>query len=206
MRSKPMAAASARTTKWAVLMGLAAVGLLAMAALQTRRPASNADMVELWNTEPAKLSPVFDEAGKPVSIESFRGKTVILNLWAPWCAPCLAEMPSLDRLAARLPQKDFAIIPVTKDPVGPSPSKAVFDKLALKRLNLYLDPDGKLGTDVGARGYPTTLILGANGAAVAYREGETDWDSDAMIAKLRKLAERGRKRDAGDGTRQAWAD
>ena len=82
---------------------------------------------------------------------------------------------------------------MTKDPVGPSPSKAVFDKLALKRLKLYLDPDGKLGTEVGARGYPTTLILGANGAALAYREGETDWDSDAMIAKLDKLEERSRR-------------
>jgi thiol-disulfide isomerase/thioredoxin len=201
-----MAAASARPMNWAVLLGLVAVGLLVMAALQMRRPAPNVDMVELSNKEPAKLGPIFDEAGKPVSLESFRGMTVILNLWAPWCAPCLAEMPSLDRLAARLPQKEFAIVPVTKDPVGPSPSKAMFDKLALKRLKLYLDPDGKLGTDVGARGYPTTLILGANGAALAYREGETDWDSDAMIAKLDQLAERGRKPDAGEGAGQARAD
>jgi thiol-disulfide isomerase/thioredoxin len=125
-----MAAASGRATSWAVLLGLAAVGLLAMLALQMRRPAPSADMVELLNREPARLSPFFDEAGEAVSIESFRGKTVILNLWAPWCAPCLEEMPSLDRLAARLPEKDFAIVAVTKDPVGPSSSKAVFDKLA----------------------------------------------------------------------------
>ncbi len=104
-------------------------------------------------------------------------------------------MPSLDRLAARLPDKDFAIVAVTKDPVGPSPSKAVFDRMGLKRLKLYLDPDGKLGPEVGARGFPTTLILGANGAPLAYREGETDWDSDAMIAKLDKLAERSRRTD-----------
>jgi len=169
-----------------------AAGLLATAALQMRRPAPNVDMVELLNKEPAKLSPFYDEGGKAVSIESFRGKTVILNLWAPWCAPCLEEMPSLDRLAARLPDKDFAIVAVTKDPVGPSPSKTMFDKLALKRLKLYLDPDSKLGTEVGARGLPTTLILGANGAPLAYREGETDWDSDAMIARLDELEERGR--------------
>ena len=123
---------------------------------------------------------------------SFRGKTVILNLWAPWCAPCLQEMPSLDRLAARLSDKDFAILPVTKDPVGLSPSKAMFDRLALKRLKLYLDPDGKLATEAAARGFPTTLIIGANGAALAYREGAADWDSDAMVAKLDALAERGR--------------
>ncbi len=187
-----IAAAPAKATNWAVLLALTAVGLLAMAALQMRRPAPTVDMVELSNKEPAKLSPFFDEAGKAVSIESFRGKTVILNLWAPWCAPCLEEMPSLDGLAARLPEKDFAIVAVTKDPVGPSQSKAVFDAMALKRLKLYLDPDGRLGTEVGARGFPTTLILGANGAPLAYREGETDWDSDAMIARLDKVAERSR--------------
>ena len=76
-------------------------------------------------------------------------------------------MPSLDRLAARLPEKDFAIVAVTQDPVGPSASKAMFDRMALKRLKLYLDPDGKLGPEVGARGFPTTLILGANGAPLA---------------------------------------
>jgi thiol-disulfide isomerase/thioredoxin len=188
-----MAAASARATNWAILVGLMAVGLFAVAALQMRRPAPTADMVELLNKEPAKLSQFFDEAGKAVSIESFRGKTVILNLWAPWCVPCLEEMPSLDRLAARLPDKDFAIVAVTKDPIGLSASKAAFHKLAPKRLKLYLDPDGKLGTELGARGFPTTLILGANGAPLAYREGETDWDSDAMIAKLDKLEKRSRR-------------
>jgi thiol-disulfide isomerase/thioredoxin len=201
-----MAAAPAGASNWAIRIGLMAVGLFAVAALEMRRPAPAVDMVELLNREPAKLSPFFDEAGKPVSIESFRGQTVILNLWAPWCAPCLAEMPSLDRLAARLPEKDFAIVAVTKDPIGLSASKAAFDRMALKRLKLYLDPDGKVGPEVGARGFPTTLILGANGAPLAYREGETDWDSDAMIAKLAKLDERSRKPEAGDGAGQARAD
>jgi thiol-disulfide isomerase/thioredoxin len=114
-----MATASGRATNRAVLLGLAAVGLVAMAALLMHRPAPGADMVELLNKEPARLSPFFDEAGKAVSVESFRGKTVILNLWAPWCVPCLKEMPALDRLAARLPEKDFAVIAVTKDPIGP---------------------------------------------------------------------------------------
>lgn len=185
-------AAPARATNWAVLMGLMAVGLFAVAALELRRPAPAADMVELLNKEPAKLSSFFDEAGEAVTIKSFRGKTVILNLWAPWCVPCLKEMPSLDRLAARLPETDFAVVAVTMDPVGPSASKAAFDGMALKRLKLYLDPDGRVGPEVGARGFPTTLILGADGAPLAYREGAADWDSDAMVAKLDELAGRGR--------------
>jgi thiol-disulfide isomerase/thioredoxin len=188
-----VAAASGRATSGAVLLGLAAVGLVALAALQMPRPAPGDGMVDLQNTASARLSPVFDEAGKAAPIESFRGKTVILNLWAPWCIPCLKEMPALDRLAARLPEKDFAVIAVTKDSVGASPAKAVFDKMALKRLKLYLDPEGRLAPEVGARGFPTTLILGADGAPLAYREGAADWDSDAMVARLDELAERGRR-------------
>jgi thiol-disulfide isomerase/thioredoxin len=188
---------SGKAKNWAVLLGLVAIGLAAMLALQMHRPSSRVDMVELLNKEPARLSPVFDEAGKAAPIESFRGKTVILNLWAPWCVPCLEEMPSLDRLAARLPAKDFAVLPVANDPIGPSPSKAMFDKMALKRLRLYLDPDGRIAAEVGARGYPTTLIVGANGAPLAFREGAVDWDSDAMAAKVARLAARGRQGGAG---------
>ena len=192
-----MAAASARATNWAVLVGLVAIGLVATLGLQMRRAGPGVEMVELLNREPARLSPVFDEAGKVVPLEIVRGRTVILNLWAPWCVPCLKEMPSLDRLAARLPENDFAVVAVTKDPVGPSPSKTLFDRMGLKRLRLYLDPDGRLGPEIGARGYPTTLIVGPDGAPLALREGAADWDSDAMIARLGQLAGRGRKGGAG---------
>ena len=192
-----MAAVSAKLTNAAALFGLVAAGLFAMLALRMVGGAPNVDMVELPNREPARLSPVFDEAGRAIPIESFRGKTVILNLWAPWCAPCLREMPSLDRLAGRLPAADFAIVPVAKDPIGPSPSKTLFETMRLKRLRLYLDPDGRIGPEVGARGYPTTLIVGPDGAPLAYREGAADWDSDAMVAELGRLAKRGRKGEPG---------
>jgi len=187
-----LSAASAKAPGWAGLIILAAAGLMAMAGLQAIRTSTDSTLIELHGAEPAKLSPFFDAAGNPVAIESFRGKVVILNLWAPWCVPCLQEMPSLDRLAARLPEKDFAVVAVTKDPVGDSPSKATFDRMGLKRLSLYLDPKGALEPEVGGRGFPTTLILGADGAPLAYREGAAEWDSDAMVANLDRLAGRGR--------------
>ena len=188
-----MAAASGRATSGVLLLGLAAVGVVAVAALPMLHPAPGAGMVELLNKAPARLSPVFDEAGKAAPIESFRGKTVILNLWAPWCVPCLEEMPALDRLAARLPGEGLRRHRGDEGSFGSSPAKAAFDKMALKRLKLYLDPDGKLAPELGARGFPTTLILGADGAPLAYREGAADWDSDAMVARLNELAERGRR-------------
>ena len=102
-------------------------------------------------------------------------------------------MPSLDRLAARLQPKDFSVVAVTKDPVGDSPSQRIFGRMGLKRLALYLDPEGKLASELGARGFPTTLIIGRDGAALAWREGATDWDSDAMVARLEALAGRARR-------------
>jgi thiol-disulfide isomerase/thioredoxin len=188
-----LGATSAKAPGWAGLIVLAAAGLLAMAGLQAIHTTStDSTLIELHGAEPAKLSPFFDAAGNPVAIESFRGKVVILNLWAPWCAPCLQEMLSLDRLQARLPEKDFAVVAVTKDPVGDSPSRTTFGRMGLKRLSLYLDPKGALQPEVGGRGLPTTLILSADGAPLAYRKGAADWDSDAMVANLDRLAERGR--------------
>ena len=177
-----------RKGDWTALAFLLLAGLAAVALLANRRTQGTTDFVELGAEAPARLSPFFDAAGRPVRIEDFRGKTIVLNLWAPWCGPCLEEMPALDRLAARLPNKDFAVIAVTKDPVGDSPSKRMFEKMGLKRLNLYLDPEGKLATEANARGFPTTLILGPDGAPLAYREGAADWDGDAMVAKLEALA------------------
>jgi thiol-disulfide isomerase/thioredoxin len=179
-----------RKSEWATLAVLFVVGLAILGVLQSRRTPAPPNLVELLNREPVKLSGFVDGSGKPVSIDAFRGRTVILNLWAPWCVPCLQEMPSLDRLAARLPEADFAVLAVTKDPVGDSPSRRTFEKMGLKRLKLHLDPEGKLEPEVGARGFPTTLIVGRDGAPLAYREGAADWDSDAMVARLEALAKR----------------
>jgi thiol-disulfide isomerase/thioredoxin len=184
------AAAPARRREWAGLAVLLVIGLAILAMLEARRTPADAGFVELHQGEPAKFSPFLDAAGRPVRIEDFRGKMVVLNLWAPWCVPCLQEMPSLDRLAARLPDKDFAVVAVTKDPVGASSSKRTFDRMGLKRLALYLDPDGKLGTELSVRGFPTTLILGRDGVPLAYREGAADWDADAMVARLEGFAQR----------------
>jgi len=183
---------SARLRDWAVLIVLLLAGFAVLAAVQMRGKDAGADFVEMHGAEPATLGGFFDAAGRPVSIGDFRGRTIVLNLWAPWCVPCLQEMPSLDRLAGRLRPEDFAVVAVTKDPVGASPSQATFDRMGLKRLALYLDPQGKLAADVGVRGFPTTLVIGRDGAPLAFREGATNWDSDAMVMRLEALAARGK--------------
>lgn len=178
-------------SRWAGLALVLIAGLGAMFALQTlRSDAPDARMIELMGREPMRLGAVVDGQGREVPLESFRGKVLILNLWAPWCVPCLKEMPSLDRLAAALPADRFAVVAVSQDPPGDSPSQRMLDRLRLQRLRTYLDPPGKLHDQVGARGYPATLIVGPDGAPLAFREGAADWDSPAMKARIEALAAR----------------
>ena len=168
------------------LLAAVVAGLFALAAWRAINPLPRTEIVDIRG--PAGLGSFFDESGAAVTVNSFRGKVLILNLWAPWCAPCLKEMPSLDRLAGRLPQKDFAIAAVTKDGFGDTPSKRAFDAMGLRRLKLYLDPKGVLEGEVGARGMPATVILGRDGALLGFREGAADWDSAEMIDRLGQFA------------------
>ena len=99
-------------------------------------------------------------------------------------------MPSLDRLAGSLPADKFAVVAVSQDPPGESPSQRMLDKLRLKKVATFLDPAGRLQNQVGARGFPATLIIGPDGAPLAFREGAADWDSEAMKARIAALAAR----------------
>lgn len=166
---------------------LTAVGLFGAAAYLKHVAPERLGLHRLSDAGPAKLSPFLDAAGAPVTIEAFRGKLVVLNLWAQWCAPCIEELPSLDRLAGLLPPDEFAVVALTKDQVGDTVSKRAFDSLSPQHLRFYLDPTGDVAREVGERGLPTTLVLGPDGTPLLYREGETQWDSEDMISLLRKL-------------------
>lgn len=183
-----MAVSTLRRLGPPALLAIAAAGMLATAGLLYLRSPARVGLHALAATGPVKLSAVVNASGVPVSIDSFRGKVVILNLWAAWCAPCLEEMPSLDRLAGKLPQQAFAVVAVAVDPPGDTASSRAFTRMSLAHLALYLDPPpGRLAKEVGARGTPTTVILGPDGSAISYREGATDWDSDEMVVYLRGL-------------------
>ncbi len=192
--SATAAAPAGRRATGALLLFMI-VGVSALAVVQALRTGPTSDLVELHGQAAAKLSPFVDASGAPLSIDAFRGKTVILNLWAPWCVPCLEEMPSLDRLAARLPESAFAVVAVTSDRSGAGALKETFARMGLKRLKLYLDPEDRLAPAIGARGLPTTMIIGRDGRPLAYREGSADWDSDAMATKLEALAGRAKGPD-----------
>lgn len=137
---------------------------------------------------PAKLSAFADEDGAPVSIEAFRGKVLVLNLWAAWCVPCIREMPSLDRLAARMPKDSFAIVAVNQDKGDAAVARLTFKRMNLQALKLFLDPAGALAREIGTRGMPTTVIFGPAGEPLSYREGAAEWDSEDFVRYLASLS------------------
>ena len=116
--------------------------------------------------------------GKPVTIAAFRGKPVLVNLWATWCGPCVKELPSLDRLAVRGGDKLTVLIVNQDDPKGQAkdPVPAWWASHPLPHLALYRDTPNALGFAYDSGMLPTTVLYGADGKEVWRVVGSMDWD------------------------------
>jgi thiol-disulfide isomerase/thioredoxin len=125
-----------------------------------------------------------DADGKPKSLADFRGKIVLLNIWATWCVPCREEMPALDALETKLGGKDFAVLAVNIDKGGADKAAAFLKETGATHLALYTDPSGKLFSTLKAVGMPTTLIIDRNGKEIARLVGPADWASPEAIAVI----------------------
>ncbi len=143
----------------------------------------------LSNYVPAKeLKPVpavqfMDETGRVMTLEDFRGRVVVLNLWATWCTPCVAEMPMLDRLQKQLEGKDAEVVALSIDRGGQQAVKEFYERIGVKRLKIYVDPTMRAQTGLGTLGLPTTLIIDREGRERGRLMGAAEWD-DAAAVKL----------------------
>lgn len=125
-----------------------------------------------------------DGAGSPRALSDFRGKAVLLNLWATWCVPCRKEMPDLDRLQGRLGGPDFEVVPLSVDRKGLPAIQAFYAEVGLKVLPIYLDDSGNAIRAVGALGLPTTLLIDAEGREIGRAAGAREWDSPTVLAEI----------------------
>ncbi len=123
--------------------------------------------------------------GSPTRLADFRGHWLLVNLWATWCAPCVREMPSLDRLQATIGDR-LTILAVSQDRGGAPVVAPFLEQLRLASLRIYLDPKGALGQGLGARGLPTTFLLDDEGRVRAQLEGAAEWDSPQLLATLER--------------------
>jgi thiol-disulfide isomerase/thioredoxin len=137
-------------------------------------------------------------AGAPAGLGEFRGRIVLLNLWATWCAPCVQEMPSLERLQTKLGGDAFTVLALSSDRGGARVVEPFLENLGLTALKPYLDPRGAATRALGAQGLPTTLLIDREGREIGRLEGAAQWDGPAAMALLRYyLAPPPRREDDG---------
>ena len=125
-----------------------------------------------------------DVGGRSLSLADFRGKYVLLNVWATWCGPCVAEMPSLDRLQADLGGANFTVLPVSVDRGGVTAVTDFYDKHRIHHLGVFVDPSNRIAMSLSIQGLPTSFLIGPDGRAVGALTGATDWDTPEAIALI----------------------
>ena len=118
-----------------------------------------------------------------VNLDRFRGKVVVLNLWATWCTPCVAEMPMLDRLQQQLKDVDVVVVALSLDRGGPNVVKAFYEEHGIEHLGVYVDPSMRAQSDFKVIGLPTTILIDREGRDRGRIVGPAEWD-DAKAADL----------------------
>ncbi len=121
----------------------------------------------------------FNGPNGPVALSDWRGKVVVLNFWAIWCAPCREEMPTLSALQAEFGGDDFSVITLATGPNALPAITKFYAEIEVTNLPTYRDPKSKLARGAGVFGLPVTLILDRQGNEVARLVGPADWYSDA---------------------------
>ncbi len=168
-----------RAMRTALRIFIALVLLFAAACGQAPPP----DRLTEGGAFPPLLLPHFD--GGHTAFNAYRGKLVILNIWATWCAPCRAELPSLDRLAARLDPARFAVIGLSVD----SEKDIAREFLRERDIHFrnYIDLDQQISRDIlGVRVYPDTFLIGPQGKLLRRIVGERDWGEAPVAALLER--------------------
>jgi thiol-disulfide isomerase/thioredoxin len=128
-----------------------------------------------------------DGEGKERTLADWRGKVVLLNLWATWCLPCRKEMPALDRLQKELGSDKFEVVAISVDRKGAAASKKFLDETQVERLALYVDATARLSSELRAVGLPATLLLDSEGREVGRLLGPAEWDSEDAKRLIRSV-------------------
>ncbi len=127
-----------------------------------------------------------DGDGKPRALADFRGRVILLNLWATWCPPCRKEMPNLDRLQEQLGGPDFEVVALSIDRGGLFAVQSFFDEMDLRHLKIYVDASAEAMAALGAVGLPTTLLVDRSGRERWRVVGPVEWDKPEVIERLRR--------------------
>lgn len=160
-----------------------------LAATALAKPARADDVDDISLTSPAKPVPDIpfrDETGRIWQLSDYRGKGLILNIWATWCPPCIAEMPSLDRLSQQLGGDDFAVLPLSMDRGGAKAVASFYQAKNLTHLPILLDHQASINRFIKPKGLPFSLVVNRQGEEIGQVLGGINWDSPGVVRFLRR--------------------
>ena len=121
-----------------------------------------------------------DHKEKEISFSDFKGKILLVNFWATWCAPCIKEMPSLDRLETKI-NGDFDVIAISVDRDGVEKVTDFFNENKISNLEKFFDIKNSLAKEMNLYGVPTSFFVNKEGDLIGYYQGDMEWDNDTVI-------------------------
>lgn len=155
-------------------------GSTALPAGPGANPLSKGEMAAfVFKKSPEPLPEVVfvDGTGKERTLKDWRGKVVLLNLWATWCVPCRKEMPGLDRLQAELGSDQFEVVAVSSDKTGIDGARKFLGQVKSEKLAVYADATVRITSTLRAIGMPATILIDREGREIGRLVGPAEWDS-----------------------------
>ena len=177
----------------AAMTALIAVAASFPAVAAGDRPSYNRGTMTAFvmRKEPVALPDIAfkDGQGNPVTLADWRGRVVLINLWATWCAPCRREMPALDRLQVKLGGEDFEVLAISVDRKGAEASAKFLSETGAENLALYVDETFKVARDLKAPGLPVTILVDRQGREIGRVTGPAEWDTEDAFALIGAVIE-----------------
>lgn len=179
--------------KWFILVAFGAA--IAFANPAAAEPPRNFVVHE--TPKPLPAITFTDRDGRPRTLDDFRGKVVLFNIWATWCLSCRKEMPTLDRLQAQLGGAEFEVVALSIDRGGSDVVSEFFGEIGVKHLSIYIDVSTKVGFALALAGLPTTLLIDREGREFGRLIGPAEWDVPETVAFLKSVLTRTQSPPAG---------
>jgi thiol-disulfide isomerase/thioredoxin len=182
-----------RLSPWIVAAAAAAFAVVAvlyvilMRDVHASKPASLAALAEDQTPQAIPEVAFTDASGARRTLAAFKGRYVLLNLWATWCSPCVTELPALARLQAALPTAKLLVVTVNVGRTSAADTAAFLKAHGAGSLPVYLDSNIALIRAFGAVGMPLSVLIDPQGREIARASGPADWDDAAAIAYFKSL-------------------
>lgn len=164
------------------------IGLLYFLAMASTGGAETKPIVPLHETPQILTDISFeDETGGTLHLSDWRGRIVLLNVWATWCGPCREEMPTLDRLQEKLGGERFDVLALSIDRAGVGIVRKFYNEIGLRHLQIRIDPTTRTSRSMNVVGLPTTLLIGPDGKELGRKVGPAEWDAPTAIAFFKEI-------------------